>query len=271
MTLVPMPNHPRRAVVWLGVIGFAAFVMVTCANGYPPVDSSSAPTPAESVQVPDVEVTVTSDAKEAAQSIDVDLSLVIERAITRIAEELELPATLVRVGVDPERAIPERGDGGFTSPGDGTITISLDPSFHNFEGTLTESLPLTLAHELHHAARILDGPGYGSTLQEALVAEGLADSFSLQVWPESPLPPWVRALDRRSTCQLWQKAKQEFDRSSYDHGKWFRGEEQIPGWTGYALGFRLVQMYLDDHPDITPAQLVDAPAAGMIRGADLCS
>lgn len=103
------------------------------------------------------------------------------------------------------------------------------------------------------------------------MSEGLADSFSLQVWPESPLPPWVRALDRGSICRLWTAAKRRFGRSSYNHGEWFYGKEQLPRWTGYALGFRLVQTYVDNHPGTTPADLVDTPAATMVRGIDLCS
>ncbi|MES0476805.1 MULTISPECIES: DUF2268 domain-containing putative Zn-dependent protease [Citrobacter freundii complex] len=38
---------------------------------------------------------------------------------------------------------------------------------------------------LHHAAR-WQGPGYGSTLGEALVSKGLADHFSLELFGGEP-------------------------------------------------------------------------------------
>lgn len=182
---------------------------------------------------------------------------------------MALPATLVRLQVEAEKRISERGDGGYEPERWGRDDLPR-PFLPQLRSHPHRFVPLTFAHELHHAARILEGPGYGSTLQEALVTEGLADSFSLQVFSASPPPPWVRALDRDSTCSLWNKVQREFDRPSYDHGRWFLGDEQIPRWAGYTLGYRLVQTYLDDHPDTTPAGLVETPAAELIRGADLC-
>ena len=59
---------------------------------------------------------------------------------------------------------------------------------------LTVWLPLALAHELHHSTRVLDGPGYGTTLLDTMVSEGGAEAFVREMYPYAPPIPWVRSL-----------------------------------------------------------------------------
>jgi hypothetical protein len=79
----------------------------------------------------------------------------------------------------PLAAIPSLGMGGFAPTGH-LVQLSFDPGAEDFEELIVAHLPRTLAHELHHCAR-WRGPGYGRSLGDALVSEGLADHFDLEV------------------------------------------------------------------------------------------
>lgn len=70
----------------------------------------------------------------------------------------------------------------------------MDPAHPDVRETLQVHPSGTLAHELHHCAR-LRGPSYGSTLGEALESEGLAARFDLEVHPGAPPYHWAKELD----------------------------------------------------------------------------
>jgi hypothetical protein len=49
--------------------------------------------------------------------------------------------------------------------------INIDPGFDDPNSLFDIWLPRTIAHELHHSKRINDGPGYGKTIEQAVVTE----------------------------------------------------------------------------------------------------
>src|SRR5690625_1970846 len=110
-------------------------------------------------------------------------------ALERIERHLPLGHIDVVVERNPFAVIPELGVGGF-SPSGHLVHVSLDPAHARFGEALEQHLPRTLAHELHHCAR-WRGPGYGRTLGEALVSEGLADHFDLEVHPGAEPYHWA--------------------------------------------------------------------------------
>ena len=215
----------------------------------------------------DVLVSITGDAEAAAARAGVDLGAVVDRAVARVVDRFDVPLTALTVRVRPRAAIPEIGVGGFTSLGTGDVTISVDPRRPDLDEGLQLWLPRTVAHELHHAERIVDGPGYGETLTEAIVTEGLADAFTVEVIPETPAAPWTRALGPGEVCRWWARA-QTIGR--YDHARWFFGSGEVPRWTGYSIGFSLVRAYLRRHPSATAADLAAVPAQRIIHGAAFC-
>jgi hypothetical protein len=181
----------------------------------------------------------------------------IESAIARAGAELPIQNVTINVRGDASRAIPGWGIGGRASGGT-TVELSVDPAFPGLAGVLAARLPPLTAHELHHIVRTR-GPGYGATLLEALVSEGLADQFSLELYGGPP-PPWVEALDGAELEHWLDEAAEEFDSTAYDHDAWFFGNGTIPSWTGYTIGHRLVVGYQDAHPGESAADLVNTPA-----------
>jgi hypothetical protein len=177
------------------------------------------------------------------------------------AEAVTEPADLdVVIQAWPGRVIAHLGHAGYTPTGD-MIQLTFDPSNPNCAKNLGEPLERVIVHELHHALR-WRGPGYGRTLGEALVTEGLAGHFAQQLFGGPP-ERWESSLGGVGLESAAQDAASAWEDETYDHAAWFFGTD--PVWRGYALGFALVGRYLATHPDDTPATLVHAEAS-MFRG-----
>src|SRR3989344_2722710 len=100
-------------------------------------------------------------------------------SIAKISSKIPLSNLDIIIRDNPEAAIPEIGIGGYTPDGH-TVFVNLNPEFRNIEKSINKELGRTLAHEINHAMRWRN-PGYGKTLLEALVTEGLADHFDLEI------------------------------------------------------------------------------------------
>lgn len=183
----------------------------------------------------------------------------VRQTISAVNDRMPISDVLVRVVVDPSRVIPELGLSGY-NPSEDEVILFVDPQSSVLPQSLANDLSPVLAHELHHAKRRRT-VGYGSTLLEAIVSEGLADHFSMEaIGSESPL--WARALTG-SDLDMWtERAMETWTERPYDHTGWFVGTDpDIPRWTGYAIGFKLVGDYLSADPDRRTSRLVDEPAA----------
>ncbi|WP_349295662.1 DUF2268 domain-containing putative Zn-dependent protease (plasmid) [Thioclava sp. 'Guangxiensis'] len=156
----------------------------------------------------------------------------------------------------PGRVIPHLGHVGFAPTAD-MIQLTFDPANSNCVRNLGEPLERTVVHELHHVLR-WRGPGYGRTLGEALVSEGLAGYFAQQLYGGPP-EKWESSLDDEALAQAAIDAAVAWDDAAYDHAAWFFGTD--PAWRGYALGYALVGRHLMAHPSETPATLIHAEAA----------
>jgi Predicted Zn-dependent protease (DUF2268) len=205
----------------------------------------------------------------AARLVGVDLRSSVTATARRVGRHLPDLSTVVKVRANPGAIIPEVGVGGYTDVGTGEVTISLDPDFAGLRTTLRVWLPLTMAHELDHAQRTLHGPGYGRTLLQAMVSEGLADAFALEAYARAPAIPWDHALNRVEEYVLWRAARSRLGerQDSAGHALWFYGSGRLPRWTGYTIGFHIVQSYLRRHPGLTAARMVTMPAARILRGS----
>jgi len=140
----------------------------------------------------------------------------------------------------------------------GVIGLRIDFDHYRSEEELRTGLLKTLFHEFHHALR-WEGPGYGDTLGEALVSEGLAQRF-LHEMMDCPPEPWEDAVPA-DICEAWlERALREFNDVGYDHEAWFFGTGEMPEWLGYTLGLSMVDRYLAQHRQATALGLVHAEA-----------
>lgn len=154
------------------------------------------------------------------------------------------------------RIVPEKGHLGF-APRAGVVFLTLDPGHPALRANEDASLERMFAHELHHAAR-WDGPGYGPSLGEALVSEGLAGHFAQELFGGPP-EPW-EGLPPDEIRPFAAEAERDWDRIGYDHEAWFFGRGELPRWLGYSFGFRLVGRYLAENPGSRASALSGAAA-----------
>lgn len=138
------------------------------------------------------------------------------------------------------------------------VEIGINPENPKLKTGIQENVTKMLAHEFHHAKR-MTGPGYGNTLFNAFITEGLAIHF------ENEIVPAVQALNNvlsdEELQQLIMKAKEIYHLplTSDDHWKWFVNgseEEGISVGAGHAIGYKIVREYLKNHRDQTAASLV---------------
>jgi uncharacterized protein YjaZ len=164
--------------------------------------------------------------------------------------------------VNPGRTIPGIGIGGFTDP-QGNVAIAIDPGHTDLRRTLETWIPATVAHELHHSSRMRVGPGYGVTLGQAMVSEGLADRFAYEVFAHTPPQPWDHALTKAQEQASWLRARPLLNTRDYGHPEWFFGAGGVPRWAGYTLGYDIVGRYLTKHHQ-SPSDAVTIPASKML-------
>jgi uncharacterized protein YjaZ len=213
-------------------------------------------------------VAVGPQAEESARAVGVPIDSIIIQSLNHIRILLPGPATDIGISIGSQ-VIPELGVTGYTSPSNGQIAVILDPTSQiPYAETLRTWLPAVLSHEVNHAVRILGGPGFGPSLDEALITEGMATAFDSQAWP-GLVEPWMNAIGRSQEMALWAKMQPSLHTSGvavYDD--WFFGSSGIPRWTGFTIGYHIVTDYLRRHPQATAASLVHLRADAVLSGSD---
>lgn len=189
----------------------------------------------------------------------------IEAAREAITTILPLSPLDILVERLPGAVIPETGTTG-QAMRESLFSLTLDPENPNFERSLRDGdLRRTVAHEVHHCMRMA-GPGYGWTLGEALVSEGLAGQFVHRLF-RSPPEPWESAVSNEVLkANLPDQAT--LMGSGHDHGAWFFGVGgRYPRWLGYTLGYRIVGDWLEANAEIDGETWINVPAHEVIEAA----
>jgi len=167
-----------------------------------------------------------------------------ESALVSISTHIMVERTDVLI-VPGKWVIPEFGLTG-QAQGKGRVTITIDPDSPRLEDPeRAQRVFGTLAHELHHVLRER-GPGYGRTLHESLVSEGLAQCFEEEVG--LPPPFYGVFLDAPALAKADAKAKEASPLLRYDHAAWYFGkwgDADWPRYAGYSLGYAMVRAWLD--------------------------
>ena len=112
---------------------------------------------------------------------------------------------------------------------------------------------LTILHESHHCLRWRK-PGYGKTLGEAMISEGLATLFEEE---HSGKPPIYAQVKIKQT--EIEKARKNLDNEKYNHSDWFFGSKDVQRWFAYTYGYRLSKTY-SEKVNKSAAELVNTPA-----------
>jgi hypothetical protein len=194
-------------------------------------------------------------------------AVVSEIEIARRAVASVLPPGTIDILVqrDPDGVLPETGTGGYAHRSS-LFTLTLDPENPNFEHSLSAGdVHRTVAHEVHHCLRMA-GPGYGWTLGEALVSEGLAGQFVHHLFGTPP-EPWECAVDD-ATLRARAPDAAALSACGYDHAAWFFGKGGwYPRWLGYTLGSRIAGDWVAATPDLAGETWVNVTADMVLAAA----
>lgn len=139
--------------------------------------------------------------------------------------------------------IPEDGVGGRTYWSD-LITICVD------EEKLTKSkMTEMLVHELYHAARWGKNNEWMNTLFDGLINEGIATYFEADFAKNlEEKTVFIKTILERSDEEnekIFEKLYDQLESKSYDYETiFFNGNDELPRWAGYSLGYYLVKKYL---------------------------
>ena len=120
------------------------------------------------------------------------------------------------------------------------------------EGWLDGVAP-TVAHEYHHAAWLQRFPNglEDFSLTDYLVFEGRAGIFEKLAYPERGAP-WGDALTSDEQREQWDAIQPHLETRNLGFQQQIMfGSERYPTWTGYTIGFNIVQAFLEKHPDMT--------------------
>jgi uncharacterized protein YjaZ len=107
-------------------------------------------------------------------------------------------------------------------------------------------------HELHHnllGAHL--GPGasmVSGTTGDYIVGEGLAEAFAAELYGADKVGPWVSQFDEADLERVKTLFRQGLDLTGFDRiRRYVFGDPAagLPTFAGYAIGYRLVQAYLE--------------------------
>jgi len=139
----------------------------------------------------------------------------------------------------------------------------------------TEWVQYNVAHEYHHSAWMGANPNhdpYGFTLLEYLVFEGRADNFASEV--TKMRGPWDHALSATQECELFTQITPLLKTTGpvLPEVMFGRGNK-YPTWTGYTLGFAIVNSYVARHPKESVEHWTMLNASALLAGSgySLCS
>lgn len=195
-----------------------------------------------------------------------EIKTLCDRSISLARSFLAVDDVCIKFYVDIGGVPPHWGLVGY-APGPNQITIVLDPNrprFKDREGKTRFSAVVT--HEWHHVCRHR-GPGYGKTLGERLVSEGLALRFEEQCgFPPFPEVSFWRS--KANISDLTARALPLLDvlpdsNRNFNVAKAAEGRSFFSGDI-YDLGPVIVERFLSAR-NLTPSQAVDIDAQEILN------
>jgi uncharacterized protein YjaZ len=198
-----------------------------------------------------------------------DLTREIESEVRQVMSRIQslIPATDLTIHIvlcdstNEGNIIPFMGIGGHPI-GTEAIEMYIQPENPNFK---TENVAWGLPHEIHHALR-MRRPDWHWSLLECIVMEGLADHFLIEV-VGGEAGPWTRALSEEDIHRYLKRLRPQMHTTTESWAEfetkyltpWLfgrSGNEPIPSFTGYTLGWRIVANYINAHPEASGSSLL---------------
>lgn len=179
-----------------------------------------------------------------------DKKEMIEKAV-EVAEEYVFPKLKIDWDIDVlvtnrlhDIIIPEDGVGGLT------ITADFIEFAINQEKATENLISEMLVHELCHAARWGKNNELISSLLDSIISEGIATYFEAEfIKNRNERTVFIQTILERSNEEnekILDQIRDSLNSNKYNYGEiFFTGNNKLPRWSGYSLGFYLVKKYLE--------------------------
>lgn len=133
----------------------------------------------------------------------------------------------------------------------------------NINDIINVDLPLAIHHEFSHVVRA-NTVGYGETLLDSFIDEGIACFVEQSIMPKRKIP-YIQKIDNEQA--LWLEAKKHLSQkiSSKLHSDWFFGTGALPNWIGYRLGYLIVRQFMNKN-NISFDKLVRMSSKKILEG-----
>jgi uncharacterized protein YjaZ len=149
----------------------------------------------------------------------------------------------------PLKVIPEDGISGKTYRSD-LIIIVINKEIGFSQDFFYE----TLCHELAHSLRWQKVDEHSATLFDEIIFEGLAILLEEKTMAENDILNTqyflkeIQSTDQAMIDKIILKLDKSLNGDGYDYNKIFiSGDDELPRWAGYRLGYYLVKKYLKDN------------------------
>lgn len=192
------------------------------------------------------------------------LKKVIKEYVSKAGLILKIPLVNVTVYPNSDFTIPETGEGGYAVSKDWfSIYVDATKKSNELNRIIKEIIPGTIYHEMNHVAR-WKYTGFGSTLLEVMVTEGLASVFAKEQW-KSGKDPWSNYSKKEisNLLDIFKQRKKSND-AAYNHEEWFYGTGKLPRWIGYKIGSYIVKNFRKKHSSLDWEKIVKMNAEEII-------
>jgi len=140
--------------------------------------------------------------------------------------------------------IPEDGVGGRTRTSD-YIEFAI-----NEEKATRNLISEMVAHELCHAARWGKNDERINSLFDGIISEGIATYFEAEFMKsQTEKTTFIKTILERTDSEnekILEELRDRLDSNNYDYDAiFFNGNNKLPRWSGYSLGYYLVKKYLE--------------------------
>ena len=172
------------------------------------------------------------------------------KAAIKTAEEYVFPKLKIDWDIDIlvtnriPMIIPENGAGGYTFSAD-FIRINIDDKKAT-KNLISENV----VHELCHAARWGKNDEWTKNLFDGIIFEGLACVFEAEFAANNVEKTlFIKTIVGRSEKdneKILELLRDKLGSEDYNYDEiFFNGNDELPRWSGYSLGYYLVKKYLE--------------------------
>ncbi|KUP07514.1 hypothetical protein Q75_04590 [Bacillus coahuilensis p1.1.43] len=137
-------------------------------------------------------------------------------------------------------------------------------------GLSKQKLEALFVHEYHHSVRLknLNKKMEDFTLLDSIIMEGLAESAVEEYCGTKYVAEWCHKYSEKDLTRFWSKMikpNKSVTREDTMHDRILFGKGFLPTMAGYAVGYKLIQRYLKEHPTVLTLDLLEVDSQEFFR------